>query len=343
MDAPSVAAAFKAAMARAEAAAVTHGAYSHAAEPPAGREKKKKRKQEPTSDLPPPAATAATRELPPAGQTKKKKRKASASDGPPPAPAPAAKRPLDGSAGSLPDALPFVADPADHAETPAAAYEDVAPILRGLAATLGKQPAALRVWDPYYCTGAATRRLEAVGFPHVHHRCEDFYALIESGRIPEHDVLVTNPPYSSDHMQRLFAHCVSSGKPWALLLPWTCVRKPWFRAHVEGGASVHYLVPRRRYFFLPPASMRAEGRERVTAPYETFWCLSLGSEASRREVVAAWRASGAAGGEGDDERCRLGVGFKKRRGTPGFHTLLDENGLLIGRPAPEGWEKRGGQ
>ena len=27
-------------------------------------------------------------------------------------------------------------------------------------------------------------------------------------------------------------------------------------------------------------------------------------------------------------RCRLGVGFKKRRGTPGFHTLLDEDGLL---------------
>ena len=34
---------------------------------------------------------------------------------------------------------------------------------------------------------------------------------------------------------------------------------------------------------------------------------------------------------------RLGAGFKKRWGTPGYHTVLDEHGLLIGRPAPSGW------
>eukprot|EP01043_Picozoa_sp_COSAG02_P068692 COSAG02_NODE_11498_length_1712_cov_2.524572_2_plen_108_part_00 len=45
----------------------------------------------------------------------------------------------------------------------------------------------------------------------------------------------------------------------------------------------------------------------------------------------------SAGIEGQGSRCRLGVGFKKRRGTPGYHTLLDAKGLLIGRPVPENW------
>ena len=47
-----------------------------------------------------------------------------------------------------------------------------------------------------------------------------------------------------------------------------------------------------------------------------------------------------AGLEGQGTRCRLGVGFKKRRGTPGYHTLLDAKGLLIGRPVPENWSAK---
>ena len=47
--------------------------------------------------------------------------------------------------------------------------------------------------------------------------------------------------------------------------------------------------------------------------------------------------SADAGENGQGSRCRLGVGFKKRRGTPGYHTLLDAKGLLIGRPVPTGW------
>jgi hypothetical protein len=27
------------------------------------------------------------------------------------------------------------------------------------------------------------------------HRKEDFYAVAESGRVPEYDVMITNPPY----------------------------------------------------------------------------------------------------------------------------------------------------
>ena len=128
------------------------------------------------------------------------------------------------SAGSLPASFPYQIDESDHAETPAAAYEDIAPVLRSLAKHLSKPPAELKIWDPFYCTGAAAQRLAAVGFPSVHHRCEDFHAIVAAGggAVPEHDVLVTNPPYSAEHLEKLFEHCVGSGKAWAC-----CCRGSW--------------------------------------------------------------------------------------------------------------------
>ena len=40
------------------------------------------------------------------------------------------------------------------------------------------------------------RHLAALGFARVHNRNEDFYAVLQEGRVPQHDVVVTNPPYS---------------------------------------------------------------------------------------------------------------------------------------------------
>ena len=106
------------------------------------------------------------------------------------------------------------------------------------------------------------------------------------------------------------------------------------------------------------------GRARVTAPFETFWFLSLGNVCDAGEVVASWRAqhgvgvtdvgvtdfcatdvgvTGVPDGRsemaGEAGGCRMGVAFKRRKGTPGYHTLLDANGLLVGRPVPEGWRR----
>eukprot|EP00971_Amphidinium_carterae_P164604 3263464-Amphidinium_carterae.1 len=36
----------------------------------------------------------------------------------------------------------------------------------------------------------------------VIHKCEDFYEVIREERVPKFDVLLTNPPYSSDHKVR---------------------------------------------------------------------------------------------------------------------------------------------
>ena len=111
---------------------------------------------------------------------------------------------------------------------------------------------------------------------------------------------------------------------------------------VEGGPDrVAFLCPRKRYFFRPPKAMVASGRERVTAPFDAFWLLHLGPPKRQRSIVAAAakalnKEEGGVAEEGEGG-VRLGVGFKKRRGTPGYHTVLDEHGLLIGRPAPSGW------
>ena len=37
--------------------------------------------------------------------------------------------------------------------------------------------------------------------------------------MPEHDVLLTNPPYSGDHVQQLLDFCRANGKPFLLLMP----------------------------------------------------------------------------------------------------------------------------
>ena len=43
--------------------------------------------------------------------------------------------------------MPFETSPADHCETPLQAYADVAPILRCLAAAMGRTPETLRIYE----------------------------------------------------------------------------------------------------------------------------------------------------------------------------------------------------
>jgi hypothetical protein len=65
------------------------------------------------------------------------------------------------------------------------------------------------------------RKLNSLGFKIVINKCEDFYAAVAEGRVPKHDVLLTNPPYSADHMERIIRFCAqgNGATPWLLLLP----------------------------------------------------------------------------------------------------------------------------
>ena len=111
----------------------------------------------------------------------------------------------------IPQPLAFAADEDDHCETAPEAYQDVAQILLLAAEQLGKTPASLRIYDPYYCNAAVVRHLGALGFSQVYNRNEDFYAALEAGSIPEHDIVVTNPPYSGAHPERLLRFLEQNG------------------------------------------------------------------------------------------------------------------------------------
>ena len=132
---------------------------------------------------------------------------------------------------------PFAADPGDHCETPIEAYADIAPLLRGLAFDLGKTPETLRIYDPYYCEGSVVRHLGSLGFSSVHNVNEDFYANIAAGTTPEFDVIVTNPPYSGDHVRKIVRYCRISGKPWFLCVPTYVHTSHGYRQEVSAAQS----------------------------------------------------------------------------------------------------------
>ena len=177
----------------------------------------------------------------------------------------------------------FETDYSDHFETPERAYQDVAPLLlavaceraslhsgpprkrartavdgavavaAGGAARLEAEAAALLrlvVYDPYFCQGAMRAALAsaaALSPSNVINENRDFYQYVAAGAVPPHDALVSNPPYSGEHKQKLFAHLLAewrraaaaassgggraegaAGRPFLLLLPaWLAATDLW--------------------------------------------------------------------------------------------------------------------
>lgn len=140
-----------------------------------------------------------------------------------------------------------------------------------------------------------------LGFNSVRNELRDFYADIAAGTVPAYDVLVTNPPYSADHMQRLLQFVSSSGRPWALLVPNYVYTKDYFaslcpaasaaRGHGRSQAdaqaqarSVFYLCPARRYLYTTPKGRRQEKSAKYTSPFPTFWyCSLLGADSQQQQ------------------------------------------------------------
>lgn len=145
------------------------------------------------------------------------------------------------------DAYPYPVDADDHCETPLEAYADILPLLSAQAN--GGVLGSLRVYDPYFCEGSMIQRLGALGITHVYNRKEDFYAKIASQSTPDYDVLVTNPPYSQDHMQRLVQFARESSRPFVLLLPNYVYMKDYMVEWVKG---MFFIVPNSRYLYTTP-------------------------------------------------------------------------------------------
>ena len=166
--------------------------------------------------------------------------------------------------------LPFEANPDDHCETSLAAYGDVVQLLELLAQKLGKAPEELRIYDPYYCSGAVVRHLGAWGFPNVHNRCEDFYDIVAKGLVPEFDVVVTNPPYSEDaeggtnHIDRLLKFCLKECKPFLINMPEYVSSAAHYKKRFAAGGDPKrrgaplLLCPYQRYHFWTPVGLRRD-------------------------------------------------------------------------------------
>ena len=191
---------------------------------------------------------------------------------------------------------PFAADEDDHCETPAAAYADVAPALHALACQAGKTATTLRIYDPYFCDGAVVRNLNKLGFTNVYNRCEDFYRAVSAGTTPAFDVLVTNPPYSGDHMEKLFHFATECGKPWLILVPNYVATTAWYPAVV--GERALFVAPSKRYQYVSPTGARSglvgggcgsggsKKAANTTAPYVTLWFIGAGSAGAATAAAA---------------------------------------------------------
>lgn len=179
----------------------------------------------------------------------------------------------------------FQVDDTDHCETPFQAYRDILDVLDRLANSLHKKRSSLTIYDPYYCDGGVKKKLASFGFTSVINRNRDFYDDIEKGETPEYDVLVTNPPYSGVHMEKILAFCSSQSarkqKPFLLLLPHFVYTKDYYERALSSSkvfSSMFFLVPQVRYSYIPPSWVSAakgskalEQGKNKTAPFPSFW------------------------------------------------------------------------
>lgn len=176
--------------------------------------------------------------------------------------------------------FPYTVSSDDHCESPLVAYQDIQPFLRALGAASSKT----KIYDPYYCDGAAKRHMNDLGFPNVYHQKEDCYA--HWGEIP-FDILCTNPPYSDNHLERLVQFAVARDKPFFLLLPQFVHKKPYY---IQATQHIRpfYLVPQKRYVYLPPPSFRPSKQSdthKKSSPFVSMWYCYGGSVQDNDRLV----------------------------------------------------------
>jgi hypothetical protein len=183
------------------------------------------------------------------------------------------------ASGIAPQLYPFPVDTADHCETPSKAYEDVDVVLNALSKLMFKNELKQNrlIYDPYFCAGSIISNLNNLGYQNVYNKCENFYTKIEKKQIPMHDILITNPPYSSDHVEKLFQFVSTYNKKRScfLLLPSYFCQRKYFKLFCEK-LKLFFIVPSRRYRYRAPKGGRTNVRkDRKNAPFVSFWYCSL--------------------------------------------------------------------
>ena len=171
----------------------------------------------------------------------------------------------------------------DHCESPEVAYKDIAPFLKRLAKSLNKKDADLLIYDPYFCEGSVVERLRIFGFSKVYNRKEDFYS--SDTLKPDYDVLVTNPPYSGDHVEKLIEFCLVRNKPFFLLLPNYVYMKPYYSKLTAPLQNMFYVSPVNRYLYTTPKGRRQKKSKSYTSPFPTFWYCYIPSNVAAAVIV----------------------------------------------------------
>jgi hypothetical protein len=193
----------------------------------------------------------------------------------------------------------------DHFETPLEAYQDIQPLIDWVhrANNHDDRPSSPPVlYDPYYCDGRSKALLESLGYAVIHEK-RDFYDDVDSGRVPGHDALVTNPPYSDDHKARIFDYCCSRlspprgdsasrgsspPTPFFVLVPAYVASRAYFRSCLDrhgAQGGVVYLVPgspdhrddHDDYRYDHP---EATGKE--ASPFRSLWVCGIGRDKALR-------------------------------------------------------------
>jgi hypothetical protein len=204
----------------------------------------------------------------------------------------------------------FVVDYNDHFETPLVAYSDLRMSLVEIANQIRKKPEDLVLYDPYWCQGSMVERLRDAGFPHVINQNRDFYKDIQQKKVPgrllfytllvhfhtinitvvclDYDVLITNPPYSGEHKQKLIDYLKAARKPFALLLPvYTATKSYWkeFASFLKAASSSVeplYLIPQDNYEYHHP-----EGTGKDIPPFFSSWFIGgVDPSTKTRSVIA---------------------------------------------------------
>jgi len=210
--------------------------------------------------------------------------------------------------------FPFPTEADDHCETPVNSYRDIVPLLQKISSringTTSSSNSSLRIYDPYYCNGAMVEHMAQVGFPNVYNRKEDCYSIWSSSKCPVFDVLVTNPPYSGDHIAQLMQHVTAKqfgDRPWLLLLPQWVHKKNYYvlaTKHIRP----FYLVPTKRYVYIPPKHFRDAKKSDVhkkSSPFCSMWYVWGGSAEFNETLIQHYHRTYKKGSESARAPCAL--------------------------------------
>ncbi len=201
----------------------------------------------------------------------------------------------------------------------------------------------LRIYDPYYCDGAVVRNFLSLGFTNVYNRKENCYAKWEAALTVSNDdtnenimnlfdVLVTNPPYSEDHIERLIRFVTSDTfirlqKPWFLLLPQWVHKKDYYinattkansnnkkqttkRNPMSHAVQPFYLLPKKRYVYTPPPNFRSPTKSDVhkkSSPFISMWYCWGGTTARNEQMMQHFYQNGGAAATCDLARSKSAI------------------------------------